>query len=98
MNWPLVSRATHEVLVAELRGQIVAGQNYGLHWANRCAASDARYDALLDKYHALRVAGGNPAEAVPVAVPEPDVPPPEVLAAMQAISPQRDKTYDANWA
>lgn len=54
------------------------------------------YDALLEKYHAL--ASGQTIVTVPATVEEPDTPPPAVLAAIQTISPVRDKTYDANWA
>lgn len=57
-----------------------------------------RYDALLEKYHALRVGGANAPEAIAsVEMPEPEMPPALVLAAMQAISPTRDKAYEANW-
>lgn len=60
------------------------------------AQADARYDALLEKYHEL--AKPKAAETSAVVIPEPESPPPEVMAAIQAISPTRDKTYDANWA
>lgn len=58
-----------------------------------------RYDALLEKYHALRVAGANPPEPVTpvIAIPEPDIPPNAVMAAIKQISPTRDATYEANW-
>lgn len=65
----------------------------------RLDAEEARYDKLLDKYHALRVAGANPPEPIApvVAIPEPDMPPNAVLQAMLQISPVKDATYDANW-
>lgn len=58
------------------------------------------YDALMEKYHELRVMGDEaPAPATPVIeIEQADQPPAEVLAAMQQISPVRDKTYEANWA
>lgn len=102
MTWPLVTRAFHEAVERQLNAIIVSAHaDY-----NRVVADynelekawSARHDALLEKYHALKLLG---ATAIPPAEPiefdEPDQPPDEVLAAMQAISPVRDKTYDANW-
>lgn len=77
------------------------------------AVADARYeglrvmyDTLADRYHQLALrtwppnvltqTGTNGAVA-PVEV-EVEGPPEVVLLAMRAISPTRDKTYDANWA
>ena len=54
------------------------------------------YDALLEKYHQLAMPKAQP--VVELAPIETDFPPPEVLAAMRAISPIRDRTFDANWA
>ena len=56
------------------------------------------YDTLLAKYEAL--AHGRLAQPIqPVEAMEPiEYPPDEVMAAMKAISPVRDKTYEANWA
>ena len=67
-----------------------------------------RFDALLEKYHALamRVAQAPPVMQPPtltmgtnavVADLEPDMPPGVVLAAMKRISPTSDKAYEANW-
>lgn len=109
MKRPWVSRALLDNVRAELqheRGR-VADAHERSGWfikelgnaVARIDIQDARYDALLEKYHALRVAGANAPEPVPapVVIPEPDQPPPAVLAAMQRISPVRDKTYEANW-
>ena len=55
---------------------------------------------LLAKQHELIAALAKPTpekvEMVPVT--ETDFPPPQVLAAMRRISPNRDRTFDANWA
>jgi hypothetical protein len=59
----------------------------------------AMYLDLLEKYHALRLGGASAPLPLSPDVPmdEPDVPPDVVLAAMKAISPVPDKTYEANW-
>ena len=50
----------------------------------------------IDASHVVHAATGAAPEMVPVT--ETDFPPPQVLAAMRRISPNRDRTFDANWA
>ncbi len=74
----------------------------------RAAIAEARLDIALhnlekmrDMYHELALRLATPAVPVPAvveAIGDVEVPPDEVMAAMKAISPIRDKTYDANWA
>lgn len=60
------------------------------------ALADQRYEALLDRYHALRVSGANPKEPEKP-VPAPEQPPEPVLRAMRVISPTNDPAFAANW-
>ena len=57
------------------------------------------YHELLERYHALamRLTPAVPTDPAQLTFPEPEGPPDEVLAAIQFISPTRDKTYEANW-
>lgn len=59
------------------------------------AGEQTRYDALLDKYHALRVAGANPKEPDRI-VPPPKMPPRPIMNAIRVISPREDATFAAN--
>jgi len=80
--------------------QFASGQERACYAAQEERRAIQRcYDDLLEKYHALRMAGANPVEPLPpfVEMEEPDVPPDVVLAAMKQISPVPDKTYEANW-
>lgn len=115
MKWPWVSRAAHERALREVDAAwtklvddrrkadnefVATAQRHASEAIAFVRERDARYDALLDKYHALAMPKASPpapVEAIPE-IPEPDVPPDVVLAAMQQISPVPDKTYEANWA
>lgn len=69
MKWPWVSRA----VVDEAEGQAreLVGRSFALTQQLECER--ARYDALLEKYHALKVVGAAP-EVIraPIEAPEPD--------------------------
>lgn len=114
MKLPWVSRARYELLehnyeqarveVRRLQTAEAAAYRTGVDgqvsaYQRGVEAERARHDALLDKYHALKLLGATATEPAPALVPidEADVPPDEVLLAMQQISPVRDKTYEANW-
>lgn len=67
----------------------------------------AAHAETRERYHALAMSLTGltaPLQVVarsgfePVEIPEPDLPPAVVLAAMQQISPIKDKTYEANYA
>lgn len=103
MNLPFVSRRAHDEAVAQLKARAEQrAEDYCADLAERNRRYDilvAQHRDLLDKYHALRMAGANPAPVVPALEPiEPDTPPDVVLEAMRTISPTKDKTYEANWA
>jgi hypothetical protein len=102
VKWPWVSRVRFELLehnFSEARVQLAAAKAERDRADAQLAWMSAQYCGLLEKYHALRVMGDEaPAPTPAVAFDEPEQPPVEVLAAMQQISPQRDKTYEANWA
>lgn len=102
MKWPWVSRAHHEAVEIERRMShlIAAAQRDADSWHAMADWMRGAYGELLTKYHELaaRSPALAPKEPEPVDVPQPDVPPPEVLAAIQQISPIKDKTFDANWA
>lgn len=99
-----MSRAAHERRIESYHRDLIVVQNQAEDAERRERRSvgewQTRYDALLEKYHALRITtGANPAPAQESLIPdEPDLPPPEVLEAIQRISPVRDRTYEANWA
>jgi hypothetical protein len=60
------------------------------HLTESLAIERRRVDALM---------GTTAKQALEVIdLPEPDVPPDEVMAAMKQISPIKDKTYEANYA
>lgn len=59
MNWPFVSRARLDLALHNLQ-EMRALHRADVQWYQ------ARIDDLTDKYHALRVAGGQPATAMPV--------------------------------
>lgn len=56
---------------------------------------EQRYDDLLEKYHALRLAGG----AVPEQpkYEEPVMPPEILMRAIREVSPQQDHAYHMNY-
>ncbi len=56
MKWPWVSRELYDVARLESEAARAAGQQY----AEWLVAADARYDALLEKFTALRVQGAVP--------------------------------------
>jgi hypothetical protein len=62
----------------------------------RCERAEQRFDNLLQAYQQLRVAGANPKEP-DKAIPAPELPPREVMAAIRAISPRNDATFYANY-
>lgn len=104
MRLPWVSRARYEekCLSREAWMREAAQRQERIDMAQHNLAEMRRmYDALLAKYHEL--ASRQPhlvtAPALSdVEMPEPDVPPSVVLAAMKQISPIEDATYRANWA
>lgn len=96
MRWPWVSRAQYEAMfdaVVRERAALTATRAAG---DEAIRVANARYDALLEKYHALRVSGANAPEPEK-AVPPPKRPPAIVYRAMRAISPRDDATFAANW-
>lgn len=100
MRWPFVSRARLDLALhnlEEMRKRCHAAEDYRDVADNRLAWLCEKYDALLEKYHEL-AQPKVPEASAPVVIPEPRTPPRAVLAAIKAISPTRDKTYDANWA
>ena len=62
------------------------------HLTESLAIERKRVDLLLGQL-TLKSAAIAPS----VEIPEPDVPPDAVMAAMKSISPIRDKTFEANW-
>lgn len=61
----------------------------------------AAHERTQERYHALAMSLTASPVRMPFddgPIPEPDLPPPVVLAAMQQISPVKDKTYEANYA
>lgn len=104
MRWPLMSVRVHERCIesyhVDLNAALCRVEAAERREERAVAYWQQRYDALLDKYHELRVKGAEaPIPAPPaVDIAEPDQPPDVVLAAMKQISPVRDKTYEANWA
>lgn len=89
MKWPWVRREELDRVLAFQRAATV-----------RAVRAERRHASLLEKYHELasRSPALAPAAPEPVDVPQPDVPPPAVLEAMQRISPIKDKAFEANWA
>ena len=101
LKLPFVSRAAYDLAqraATFAHEEAVAAVERANELKDAVAFERGRYDALLDKYHALRMAGASPAPVVPAMEPiEPDAPPDVVLEAMWTISPTKDKTYEANW-
>ena len=105
MKWPWVSRARYELLehnfeqlraLAHDQGNRAYQYQEGLHERLRDAKN--QLDALLERYHDLATRQPHVATAESITLPEPDVPPPQVLAAMRRISPSDDAAFRANWA
>lgn len=72
MRWPFVMRSTHEAAVAGrdalinvLRADNARIQGWAGDWRTR-------HDELAEKYHALRMQGGNAAEIRPTLAPRPE--------------------------
>ena len=74
MRWPVMLRATHEAIVGPLRSESHALRAMDDLWARQLRAANASYDALLDKYHALREQHHEipPAPPAPASPAEPD--------------------------
>lgn len=87
-QWPWVSRATYDrhtqVLIDAQGAQIVQNE-----WLRD------RYDALLDKYHALKLAGASASESI--TVPDPITPPDILMRAIRTVSPTQDAAYRMNY-
>jgi hypothetical protein len=67
MRWPFVSRAAHEALRANaeaLRGALQEERSTRFRDGTMMEQERARYDDLLEKYHALRVSGANAPQSV----------------------------------
>lgn len=61
MRLPWVSRAHYELLehnYGELREALHRTENGAQHWMNRGDAIEARFDSLLEKFCAMKLAGG----------------------------------------
>ena len=57
MNWPFVSRATHDRELAALRRDMAVFEGSSSAWFQSFTRLMETHDALLDRYHALRVSG-----------------------------------------
>lgn len=95
MKWPFVSRAGAEALRDVVDAQARLLREIKDDAERALIAERARYDALLDKYHALRVAGANPKEPDRI-IPPAKQPPRPIMHAIRAISPRDDAAYFAN--
>ena len=63
MRWP-VSAATHDAVLALLADERQRADDTRRSVRDHIQELHTRYDALLEKYHALKVAGGAPPQAV----------------------------------
>lgn len=100
MRWPWVSRTHHEAVERQYCQLVEQSRRDADSWRTMADWMRGAYSEILAKYHELtaRSPALAPKEAEPVEVPQPDVPPAEVLAAIRQISPIKDKTFEANWA
>lgn len=95
MRWPWVSREAFNILERRRVDAEERIRPLHEHYGAMLTREQARYDALLDKYHALRVAGANPREPDRI-IPPPKQPPRPIMHAIRAISPRDDAAYFAN--
>lgn len=82
MRWPFVSRGKYEMafnLHIAVRDQYSARLEMAQH---NLAEMRKQYDALLDKYHALRAAGANPTSHALPPAPRPAKPADEAIESV----------------
>ena len=95
MPIPWVSRAHYELLQHNYEKLRVESQ-HSRAWEDLARDFSNRFDALLEKYHALRTQGANPAEPKPEprAAPEPDPVTQAILARAGKSQALRKHYYD----
>lgn len=95
MRLPFVSRERYDEARSAYDRLAAEKDRADERWFQILQHATAEHRGTLEKYHALRVAGANPAEPA-VVIPPPKMPPREILNAIRAISPREDATFAAN--
>lgn len=81
MHWPWVARSEHERMYAFFTAAI--------------RERNEAYTGLLEKYHALKLAGAAASESQ--SIPEPETPPDILMRAIRTVSPRQDAAYLMNY-